>query len=181
MRFCSAEILPETTPQPGRATRRTVATSGLRALSTIADSEGSEDEITLGPSSRVAKGVVLPNVSAMERSLFKKERESNSPTDSHKSSAMSTSRESSIDVDTPGTTPAMSVRGTSIAKRKRSTLGQQLLKIEDSEEDEDDAAIAIRLQEEEYAEAGAVEPAKKRTKMTREDSDDDLSLSEVCT
>lgn len=72
----------------------------------------------------------------------------------------------------------MSIRGTSIAKRKRSSLGQKLLKVEDSE-DEGDAALALRLQEEEYAEPGAAEPSKKRTKMMIDDSEDDLSLSEV--
>lgn len=72
----------------------------------------------------------------------------------------------------------MSVRGTSIAKRKRSSLGQKLLKVEDSEEDGDDAALAMRLQEEEYAQAGAEEPETKRSRMTIEDSEDELS--EVC-
>lgn len=121
----------------------------------------------------------MPKVSEMERSLFKKQEESNSPTNSIKSSNINTSRESSVDVDTPGTTPAMSVRGNSIAKRKRSSLGQSLLKVEDSEEDEDDMALAMRLQEEEYTQEGAAEPIRKRSKKTIEDSEDESVLSEV--
>lgn len=118
----------------------------------------------------------------MARSSFvKPEPKGNSPIDSSVSSVTNTSRDTSAEFETPGTTPATSIRGAtvSITKRKRSTLGTKVYQIEDSEE-EDDEKIALRLQEEEYAQAGAdPQPATKRIKTAIADSEDEESeLSE---
>jgi DNA repair protein RAD16 len=145
----------------------------------------SEDEIEVAPLSstrrRITKGVVvIPSAAAMDETVFKKpatKRQAHSPSDSALSSIVNTSRDSSVDYDTPGTTPATSTRGVpSASKRKLSSLGRKQLKIEDSE-DEDDEALALRLQEEEYAEVGA-EPSAKRARLAFSD-DDSSVLSEI--
>ncbi|KAF7191764.1 DNA repair protein RAD16, partial [Pseudocercospora fuligena] len=173
-------------PATGRRSsgRKAIATS--RPASSIANSSDidSDDEISVAAatstSTRIAKGVALPRLSAMERAEFKKPppKSSKSPTDSSLSSIdANTSRDSSIEYETPGTTPATSVRaGPSTSKRKRSTLGK-VVKIEDSEDEEDDDfLLATRLQEEEYTKEGAQQPAKKRTKLAIDDSEDDFSM-----
>lgn len=107
----------------------------------------------------------------MARASYSKAGKSTSPTDSSLTSINSTSRDSSADYETPVTTPATSTRGTmNSAKRKRSTLGQRELKVEDSEDE--DEALARRLQEEEYAQEGAA-PSNKRAKFAIEDSEDE--------
>lgn len=120
----------------------------------------------------------------MARNSFEKPSSSKgksiSPTASSSlSSIANTSRDSSAEYETPGTTPATSIRGAaSTAKRKRSSLGQHVLQIDDSDEDGDEA-LALRLQEEEYTRAGA-EPAKKRAKWSIADSEEEESeLSEL--
>ncbi|KAK4501322.1 hypothetical protein PRZ48_007130 [Zasmidium cellare] len=116
----------------------------------------------------------------MARETFQKPAGKNkSPTDSSLSSIANTSRDSSAEYETPGTTPATSTRGAaSSSKRKRSTLGQHVLQIEDSEDaEDDDEALALRLQEEEYTRGGA-QPAKKRAKISIADSEDESMLSE---
>lgn len=148
------------------------------------EGDGYEDEMTPGSRSmrrRVASGVVLPNLDTMARASFSKASKNTSPTGSSNTSRPDTSRETSADYDTAGTTPAGSVRGaTSLTKRKRSSLAQ-VIQLEDSEGDEDydDESFARYLQEEEYAKAGA-EPVKKRTKLEIEDSEDrDGSFSDA--
>ncbi|KAK5729432.1 DNA repair protein rad16 [Elasticomyces elasticus] len=112
----------------------------------------------------------------------KKMVESTSPTDTSRSSVESTSRAESATYETPGTTPATSIRGAASTKRKRSGLGMSVLQIEDSDEEMEDTdeVLARRLQEEEYAEEDVV--PKKRQKFGKikvEDSEDeDSELSE---
>ena len=112
----------------------------------------------------------------MERAAYKKPAaKSKSPTDSSLSSI--NSRDSSTDYETPGTTPATSIRGgpSTVSKRKRSTLGR-VIAVDDSEE-EDDLSLAMRLQEEEYSHAGAQQPAKKKAKVEEiGDSEEDLDF-----
>ena len=94
--------------------------------------------------------------------------ESTSPTDTSLSSIGSTPRALSAEYDTPGTTPATSIKGASITnKRKHSSLRQSITHIEDSHDEEAemegaDEALARRLQQEEYAAEGG--PSKKRAK-----------------
>ncbi|KAF2768701.1 hypothetical protein EJ03DRAFT_328009 [Teratosphaeria nubilosa] len=103
------------------------------------------------------------------------------------SSATSTPQAESEEYETPGTTPAASVRGVSSLKRKRSTrssLGKQVVKIDDSDEDMEaqDLALAMQLQEEEYAEETKAIPNKRRksSQYQVEDSDDfESELSEL--
>ncbi|EME82176.1 uncharacterized protein MYCFIDRAFT_83573, partial [Pseudocercospora fijiensis CIRAD86] len=177
-----------TAPATGRRSngRNALAFATSRPASSIANSPDidSDDDSTVAAatskSTRIVQGVALPRLSVMARAEFKKPlpKSNKSPTDSSLSAIdADTSRDSSIDYETPGTTPATSVlAGPSTSKRKRSTLGK-VVKIEDSEEDEDDDfLLATRLQEEEYAKEGAQQPAKKRTKLSIDDSEDDLSM-----
>lgn len=163
----------------GRTSR--VATTPKRASFALDSAEisDSDDEIVVQPamsSRRIVRGVALPSIDPMARDTFQKPAsKSKSPTDSSLSSIANTSRNSSAEYETPGTTPATSTRGAaSTSKRKRSTLGR-VLQIDDSEED--DEALALRLQEEEYTRGGA-EPAKKRAKISVADSEDESELSE---
>lgn len=99
---------------------------------------------------------------------------SNSPTDTTPTSVDGSTRATSLELDTPGTTPAQS---TAAGKRKRSTLNH-VVKMEDSMDDEE---LARRLQEEEY---NAVAGASKRTKLSKyehvaDTEDDDSELSEL--
>lgn len=158
-----------------------VATTPKRsslALDT-AEISNSDDEIVVQPamsSRRIVRGVAIPSIDPMARDTFQKPAsKSKSPTDSSLSSVANTSRDSSTEYETPGTTPATSTRGAaSTSKRKRSNLGH-VQQIEDSEDD--DEALALRLQEEEYTRGGA-EPAKKRVKISIADSEDESELSE---
>ncbi|KAK3112289.1 DNA repair protein rad16 [Teratosphaeriaceae sp. CCFEE 6253] len=111
---------------------------------------------------------------------------STSPTDTSLSSIGSASRDDSVDYETPGTTPATSVRGGPSTKRKRSQLSRSVMQIDDSDDAMEDAdlALARQLQEEEYAqeEEEAVVPEKrsKFSKLKVEDSEDEESdLSEL--
>ncbi|TKA68721.1 hypothetical protein B0A55_09337, partial [Friedmanniomyces simplex] len=125
----------------------------------------------------------------MARGGRKKMADSTSPTDTSLSSIGSPSRADSAGYETPGTTPATSVRGAVPNKRKRSQLSKSVLQIEDSDEDveDDDLALARRLQEEEYAQEDEYPReeivSNKRQKFGRikvEDSEDEASeLSEV--
>lgn len=113
-------------------------------------------------------------MSAIDRSAYKKSAaKSKSPTDSSLSSLDGLSRDSSAEFETPETTPATSIRaGPSMSsKRKRSALGNVTM-IDDSEEG-DDLALAMRLQEEEYSQAGAQQPTKKKVKMGNSDSEEE--------
>jgi DNA repair protein RAD16 len=99
---------------------------------------------------------------------------SNSPTDTTLPSVDGSTRATSLELDTPGTTPAQS---TAAGKRKRSTLNR-VVKMEESVDDEE---LARRLQEEEYS---AVAGASKRTKLSTHDQiadteDDESELSEL--
>lgn len=127
---------------------------------------------------RVVKGVAIPPISAMERAGYKKPAaKSKITTDSSLSSINGLSRDSSAEYETPGTTPATSIRGgpSTVSKRKRSTLGH-VTAIDDSEE-EDDLPLAMRLQEEEYSQAGAQQPAKKKAKSEEiSDSEEDMTI-----
>ncbi|CAK1365804.1 DNA repair protein RAD16 [Cercospora beticola] len=185
----SSSVASLSTPKrTTRTTRGLVATSIDRSsVGTPPQGESdnsSDEEIVVRPTRRVARGVVLPQISAMERSAYKKPAtKRQSPTDSSLSSTDGLSRDSSAEYETPATTPATSVRGgpSNASKRKRSMLGN-VITINDSE-DEDDLTLAIRLQEEEYAEAGAEQPAKKKARaVVVDDSEDDVSmLSELDT
>ncbi|KAF2160722.1 hypothetical protein M409DRAFT_70254 [Zasmidium cellare ATCC 36951] len=173
------------TPAPRSRTRR-VATP--KRTPVVPDSTDSDDEIVVRPamsSRRIVRGVALAPIDPMARDTFQKpagKTKTKSPTDSSLSSIANTSRDSSAEYETPGTTPATSTRGAaSGSKRKRSTLGQHVLQIdhpEDVEEDEDDETLAMRLQEEEYTRGGA-EPVKKRAKIAISDSEDESELSEA--
>ncbi len=109
-----------------------------------------------------------------------------SPTDSTVSSTGSSPAASMLEVDTPGTTPATSVKGMTSRKRKASMLSRSIMKIEDSEDDEDadadadaDADLAMKLQEEEYAGLEGPNKRAKTTKWSAADSEDEESeLSE---
>ena len=111
----------------------------------------------------------------------KKASASTSPTNTTLSSLRSSPRGTSAEYESPGTTPATSIKSAPAAKRKRSLLGKNVVKIEDSEDGEDaDTALARRLQEEEYAQEGAPNKRLKTGKWAVEDSEDDLSeLSEL--
>lgn len=104
-----------------------------------------------------------------------KASESTSPSDTTMTSVDNSTRATSLDVETPATTPGASNGISTGAKRKRSMLGKSVVKIDDSEDEEADMALARRLQEEEY---NREELPNKRTKI--EDSEDDMSeLSEL--
>ena len=102
---------------------------------------------------------------------------SNSPTDTTPTSIDGSTRATSLEYDTPGTTPAHSVTATS-GKRKRHVPSQVVMKEEDADEE-----LARRLQEEEYG-VEAVNGGKsyKRSKLSAyqiPDTDDESELSEL--
>jgi DNA repair protein RAD16 len=132
-----------------------------------------EDEIRV---SRKLRAVEIPAMSPVDMSIKPviKTVGSNSPTDTTLTSAEGSTRATSLDLDTPGTTPAHSIAA---GKRKRSTLSH-VVKREDSVDDEE---LARRLQEEEY---NAVAGASKRTKLSKyeqiaDTEDDGSELSEL--
>lgn len=145
----------------------------------------SDDGITVASSNRrTLKEVSIP---VMARSKAK--AESVSPTDSTMSSVGTTPQPGFTD-DTPGTTPATSIKGAAGTKRKRSSLGKKVIQIEDSDEEMEDtdadAALAQMLQEEEYAREDRLSHKRAKTsKFQIDDSDDfvselsELELSEV--
>jgi DNA repair protein RAD16 len=105
---------------------------------------------------------------------------STSPTDTTLSSLGSTPRASSPEMDTPGTTPATSIKGMAGKKRKSSALSRNVIKIDDSDEEmDDDAELARKLQEEEYAQVDGPNKRAKTSKWVMKASEDDESeLSE---
>ena len=110
-----------------------------------------EDTIAASKARPLQAVVVIPPAIAKTRLLASAV---SSPHESLFSTLASTPRDGSEDYETPGTTPATSLAGTTMPKRKRkrSTLGKTVLQIGDSaKEDESDAALAMRLQNEEYA------------------------------
>ena len=122
----------------------------------------------MAPSSRrLVKEVSIPVMAV--------KAESTSPTDSTISSAGSTPR---IAYDTPDTTPATSIKGATLSKRKRSSLGTKVTQVDDSDEDETmegaDAALARRLQEEEYAQGDAVPNKRAKTSKWQIDDSEDF-------
>ncbi|WPG97319.1 Hypothetical protein R9X50_00009300 [Acrodontium crateriforme] len=160
-------------------TRRRLAT---RTKSAVLDSENDSDEdsIRLLPPRNALKAVVIP---AMAPSENAKKFSLETMTDSALSSVGSTSRGDSADVDTPDTTPAVSVKGISGFKRKRSQrqLGESALKLNDTDKlsPEADEALAIRLQEHEYTREDAKQA--KRTKLVEneiQNSEDESELSD---
>ncbi|KAK4569693.1 DNA repair protein rad16 [Recurvomyces mirabilis] len=115
----------------------------------------------------------------MARSGIKKEIKATSPTETSASSISSASRAQSADYETPGTTPGASVKADFSNKRKRSQLSKNVIQIDDSDDDMEDAdfALAKRLQEEEYKkEEPTLSQYRKMFKV--EDSDDESALSE---
>lgn len=106
---------------------------------------------------------------------------SNSPTDTTPTSIDGSTRATSLEYDTPGTTPAHSVTATS-GKRKRHVPGEVVMKEEDGDE-----GLARRLQEEEYgAEAVGGVKSYKRSKLSAyqtayqiPDTEDESELSEL--
>ena len=99
---------------------------------------------------------------------IKKATGSNSPTDTAPTSLDGSTRATSLEYDTPGTTPAHSVAAAS-GKRKRSV----------KEEEADDEKLARQLQEEEYGLADT--KTYKRSKLANqvEDTEDESELSEL--
>ena len=138
--------------------------------------ESSDDEIVVGRARRTLQEVSIPVMAGK----LKKPSASTSPTDTTLSSLRSSPRATSAEYESPGTTPATSIKGVQPAKRKRSLLGKNVVKVEDSEEEEDsDVVLARQLQEEEYAQEGAPNKRLKTGKWAVEDSEDDESeLSE---
>lgn len=175
------------------ANRLTVAKSS--------DNDSDSDGIVVASSNhRTLKEVSIPVMTRPTGNSRKAaaKAESASPTDTTYMSG-STSRDGSV-YDTPGTTPAASVRGAvNGAKRKRSMLGREVVEVDDSDEEmgDTDAMLARKLQEEEYAQEDG--PVSKKHKPSRlqvadsegseselsepplsaeeEESDDDVPLS----
>ena len=155
--------------------RNSSRTSGIsnKVIANSSDIESDlEDEIRV---SRKLRAVEIPAMSPIDMSKpVIKPMGSNSPTDTTLTSVDGSTRATSLELDTPGTTPAQS---TAAGKRKRSTLNH-VVKMEDSVDDEE---LVRRLQEEEY---NAVAGASKRTKLSKyehvvDTEDDDSELSEL--
>jgi DNA repair protein RAD16 len=153
-------------------------TSGIskKVIANSSDVESDlEDEIRV---SRRLRAVEIPAMSPADMSNSKpviKTMGSNSPTDTTLTSVDGSTRATSLELDTPGTTPAQSIAAA--GKRKRSALSH-VVKMEESVDDED---LARRLQEEEYS---ALAGASKRTKLSKyeqiaDTEDDDSELSEL--
>ncbi|KAK4548502.1 hypothetical protein LTR36_009412 [Oleoguttula mirabilis] len=177
---------PNTNVARTQSRKSTAVASRRTAIANTSDIDAdSEDDIAVAPPNRrTLQAVSIP---VMARATLKKpavKAESASPTDSTMSSAGATPQPGSA-YDTPGTTPATSVKGAAGMKRKRSSLGRKVVLIEDSDEDMEDtdadAALARRLQEEEYA--GEADVPNKRAKMSKfqiDDSEDfESELSEL--
>jgi DNA repair protein RAD16 len=156
--------------------RNSSRTSGIsnKVIANSSDIESDlEDEIRV---SRKLRAVEIPAMSPIDMSSKPviKTMGSNSPTDTTLPSVDGSTRATSLELDTPGTTPAQC---TAAGKRKRSTLSH-VVKMQESVDDEE---LARRLQEEEYS---AVAGASKRTKLSTYDQiadteDDESELSEL--
>ena len=162
--------LPTTSTR--RNNSRTPAISN-KVIANSSDVESDlEDEIRV---SRKLRAVEIPVMSPVDMSKpVIKTMGSNSPTDTTPTSVDGSTRATSLELDTPGTTPAQS---TAAGKRKRSTLNH-VVKMEESVDDEE---LARRLQEEEY---NAVAGTSKKAKLSRHDQvadteDDESELSEL--
>lgn len=105
---------------------------------------------------------------------------SNSPTDTTLTSLDGSTRATSIDIDTPGTTPARSAMAAS-GKRKRSGLSNLSNAVRFDEST--DEALAKRLQEEEYRMdtdgSGKANKRKKSSVYQVADTEDESELSET--
>ena len=143
-----------------------------------ANESSGDDIVVAGSTTRTLKEVSIPIMAPALKKSAKKSA-TNSPTDTTLSSVGST-RANSAEYETPGTTPATSIRGPTNGKRKRSQLGKNVVKIEDSEDEEDgDAAFARKLQEEEYAgETAPSERVKRLSGFVIDSEDDESELSE---
>lgn len=134
------------------------------------------------PERRKLKEVCIPSMVRPTSVKPATKLESASPTGSSLSSHAST-RAGSVENDTPGTTPATSIKSASALKRKRSSVGKHVAQIENSDEDEEDEdlALARTLQEEEYAMEGDELPQKKaKTQINGvDDPDAESALSEL--
>lgn len=128
--------------------------------------------------SRTLQAVQIPAMKAEDMDLkpSTKATASNSPTDTTLTSLEGSTRATSLEFDTPGTTPARSV--TAAGKRKRSALSQAV-----KLEDDADEALARRLQEEEYNNDITTQgPGSKRLKLSAyqvADTEDESELSET--
>ncbi|KAM0719228.1 hypothetical protein Q7P37_005133 [Cladosporium fusiforme] len=135
-----------------------------------------DDEIKV---SRTLQAVQIPamNMEEMDVKPVGKAMVSNSPTDTTPTSVDGSTRATSLELDTPGTTPAHSI-ATASGKRKRSTLSHTT-KMDDS----GDEALARRLQAEEYNAEGMSEgKTNKRTKFSVQqvvDTEEESELSEI--
>ncbi|KAK3713906.1 DNA repair protein rad16 [Vermiconidia calcicola] len=169
---------------PGGAPGRRVANTPASRTSVPNSSElgdSSEDEIVVHGDLRNIRSLKEVSIPVMAPKKGAKASAVTSPTDSISSSAGSTPRATSADYDTPGTTPATSVLGNASTKRKRSQLAKNVVKVEDSEDEEDvDAALAMKLQQEEYAfEAGPNKRAKAAKRAIGDSEDQESELSEL--
>jgi DNA repair protein RAD16 len=138
------------------------------ATSAYAESE-LDDEIRV---SRTLKAVEIPIMAHPYTDLkpIRKTTGSNSPTDTTPTSLDGSTRATSLEYDTPGTTPAHSVAAAS-GKRKRNV----------KEEETADEQLARRLQEEEYGAEVEVKPYK-RSKLSAfqvADTEDESELSDL--
>ena len=145
------------------------------------DNSDSGSEIMVRPAQtkRPLKEVAIPTMARMGSKKSSHLPASTSPTDSTLTSITNTSRDVSTEYETPGTTPATSIRGTSAIKRKHSSLGRSVVKISNSNSDEeDDEKLARQLQEEEYAK-GDDSSSKKRAKHVVDDSETESELTSM--
>jgi DNA repair protein RAD16 len=138
------------------------------ATSAYAESE-LDDEIRV---SRTLQAVEIPIMANPYTDIkpIRKATGSNSPTDTTPTSLDGSTRATSLEYDTPGTTPAHSVAAAS-GKRKRSV----------KEEETADEQLARRLQEEEYG-AEVETKTYKRSKLSAyqvADTEDDSELSDL--
>jgi DNA repair protein RAD16 len=138
------------------------------ATSAYAESEF-DDEIRV---SRTLQAVEIPIMANPYTDIkpTRKATGSNSPTDTTPTSLDGSTRATSLEYDTPGTTPAHSVAAAS-GKRKRSV----------KEEETADEQLARRLQEEEYG-AEVETKTYKRSKLSAyqvADTEDDSELSDL--
>ena len=155
-----------------KLTRTSITRRSIPNSSEVENSSGDDLVVHSRPKPRSLKEVSIPVMAS------KKTASSNSPTDTTIPSLGSTPRATSPEYDTPGTTPGASISGTANGKRKRSLLGKNVIKIEGSEDEDSDAKLAMKLQEEEYAREAPPNKRIKKEKWTVDDSVDESGLSE---
>lgn len=184
--ICSAGRTHWTAPQcrTSEIYRRSGVANRSPQTSVPASDINSCDEIVVAtkPERRKLKEVCIPSMVRPSSVKSATKLESASPTGSSLSSHAST-RAGSVENDTPGTTPATSIKSASALKRKRRSLGKHVAQIENSDDDEEDEdlALAITLQEEEYAMEGDEFPQKKvKTQINEvDDPEAESELSEL--